>query len=64
MCAYMGNTVYAIRCVCLCILCSGGHTVFVSLFIQNKNREQSVAAENTLLKGGKAKKIKRKSSAK
>jgi len=36
MCAYMGNTVYAIRCVCLCILCSGGHTRFVSLFIQNK----------------------------
>ena len=41
MCAYMGNTVYAIRCVCLCILCSGGHTGFVSLFIQNKNRERS-----------------------
>jgi hypothetical protein len=37
----MGNTVYAIRCVCLCILCSGGHTGFVSLFIQNKNRERS-----------------------
>ncbi len=41
MCAYMGNTVYAIRCVCLCILCSGGHTGFVSLFIQDKNRERS-----------------------
>jgi len=37
----MENTVYAIRCVCLCILCSGGHTGFVSLFIQNKNRERS-----------------------
>ena len=36
MCAYMGNTANAIRCVCLCILCSGGHTGFVSLFIQNK----------------------------
>ena len=41
MSAYMGNTVYAIRCVCLCILCSGGHTGFVSLFIQNKKRERS-----------------------
>jgi len=37
----MENTVYAIRCVCLCILCSGGHTGFVSLFIQNKKRERS-----------------------
>jgi hypothetical protein len=37
----MENTVYAIRCVCLYILCSGGHTGFVSLFIQDKNRERS-----------------------
>ena len=28
MCAYMENTVYAIRCVCLWIMVGGGHTAF------------------------------------
>ena len=28
MCAYMGNTVYAIRCVYLWIMVGGGHTAF------------------------------------
>ena len=59
MCACMGNTVYAIRCVCLCILCSGGHTGFVSLFIQDKNRERSepkqAARETSTLLWGKEK---------
>ena len=59
MCAYMENTVYAIRCVCLYILCSGGHTGFVSLFIQDKNREQSehkqAARETSTLLWGKEK---------
>ena len=59
MCAYMGNTEYAIRCVCLCILCSGGHTGFVSLFIQDKNRERSehkqAARETSTLLWGKEK---------
>lgn len=59
MCAYMENTVYAIRCVCLYILCSGGHTGFVSLFIQDKNRERSehkqAARETSTLLWGKEK---------
>lgn len=59
MCAYMGNTVYAIRCVCLYILCSGGHTGFVSLFIQDKNRERiehkQAARETSTLLWGKEK---------
>ena len=59
MCAYMGNTVYAIRCVCLYILCSGGHTGFVSFFIQDKNRERSehkqAARETSTLLWGKEK---------
>lgn len=41
MCAYMGNTANAIRCVCLWIMVGGGHTGFVSLYIQNKKSERS-----------------------
>ena len=48
MCAYMGNTANAIRCVCLWIMVGGGHTGFVSLFIQNKNRERSEDLSRTL----------------
>ena len=42
MCAYMGNTVYAIRCVCLWIMVGGGHTAFGQFRSKSNNRPWKV----------------------
>ena len=48
MCAYMGNTVYAIRCVCLCIMVGAGHTGFGQF--RSKSNKKTLSEANTALK--------------